>query len=427
MSNQSGQKSPSSIHAGIERYASFSVAQIPSVIAALPARPTPVLVGEPGVGKTAVLRDLIQLPEFKDHQLRVLEGATLEAGDVCLPRVVAISGKDSDKPDEHILRTITHESLGFHSDRPQLIFIDEFGKTSPPVKNALLSVIYEHRMGNLVLPPGSRVICAANQAEHLLRDNFAPHEINRLMFIKVTKPTVAEWVEWARKNDVPEIIIAWVRSNPMLLDNWSDGHNNPFIFSTAPKEKGNIFVSPRSLAAFASVYAKVKDSPILALGSGLFGLAQSTIGTAAAQDFISFKANEGRIPSFSSIFADPLTTPLPTAPTASRPSAMPGMSGMPGVSGASGDGYDSIEWDGGIKSIRLDRAACLYLTYAAVSAIKKPAELEAFLIYIGRIEDPSICALFLRDLAENKEKMPLWAASPAFTDALLKHGIGLGG
>lgn len=370
-------------------YASYRIGEVARVLAVLPERPTPVLVGEPGIGKTEVIRGLAALDQFKDHHLTVLEGTTLESGDVCLPRVV------DTESGLQVLRTIIHESLGFASNKPSLVFIDEIGKTSPPVKNALLSMLYEHRMGNLQLPKGSRIICATNAAEHMLRDSFMAHEINRLMFFRITKPLPEEWCAWAKSQGLDPLVIAWVRSRPALLEDWAPNHSNPYIFSLDATRKNKIFVSPRSLAAWARVYASVKDrADILALGaSGLSGLAQSVMGQAAATDFMNFLAFENQIPSFDDIFADPLNTKLPM------------IHDFPPV---------------------INRAACLYMCFAAVGAIRTTEQLDQFMLYLDGIEDKSIGAVFVRDFATNPEKMTICAVSEHFNRWIEESGIVLG-
>src|SRR4051812_14684852 len=115
----------------------------------------PVLLwGEPGIGKTAALN---QLADALDLPLTTVIASVHEPSDFSgLPIVgddPAVQGVPMAPPDWAV--RLARAGRG-------LLFLDELSTAPPAVQAALLRVVLERRVGALKLPPGVRIVAAAN-------------------------------------------------------------------------------------------------------------------------------------------------------------------------------------------------------------------------------------------------------------------------
>ncbi|GAB3971230.1 MoxR family ATPase [Plantactinospora veratri] len=115
----------------------------------------PVLLwGEPGIGKTAVLN---QLASALDLPLTTVIASVHEPSDFAGLPVLgddpAVQGVPMAPPDWAV--RLVRAGRG-------LLFLDELSTAPPAVQAALLRVVLERRIGALRLPPGVRIVAAAN-------------------------------------------------------------------------------------------------------------------------------------------------------------------------------------------------------------------------------------------------------------------------
>jgi len=115
----------------------------------------PVLLwGEPGIGKTAALT---QLAAALDLPLTTVIASVHEPSDFAGLPVVgddpAVQGVPMAPPDWAV--RLVRAGRG-------LLFLDELSTAPPAVQAALLRVVLERRVGALRLPPGVRIVAAAN-------------------------------------------------------------------------------------------------------------------------------------------------------------------------------------------------------------------------------------------------------------------------
>ncbi|MET8825681.1 MoxR family ATPase [Streptomyces sp. NPDC004610] len=115
----------------------------------------PVLLwGEPGIGKTAALH---QLAASLELPLTTVIASVHEPSDFSGLPVVgddpAVQGVPMAPPDWAV--RLVREGRG-------LLFLDELSTAPPAVQAALLRLVLERRVGALRLPPGIRIVAAAN-------------------------------------------------------------------------------------------------------------------------------------------------------------------------------------------------------------------------------------------------------------------------
>lgn len=111
-------------------------------------------MGEPGIGKTAALT---QLAEALDLPLTTVIASVHEPSDFAGLPVVgddpAEQGVPMAPPDWAV--RLVRAGRG-------LLFLDELSTAPPAVQAALLRLVLERRIGALRLPPGVRIVAAAN-------------------------------------------------------------------------------------------------------------------------------------------------------------------------------------------------------------------------------------------------------------------------
>ncbi len=131
-----------------------------------------VLWGSPGTGKTSVVR---ALAEDLDWPLEVVIGSIREPADFAGMPVVVDGGVRMAPP--AWATRLAESGVG-------LLFLDELTTSPPAVQAAMLRVVLERVVGDLALPPGVRVVAAANPPEEAAEGwDLAPALANRLVHL----------------------------------------------------------------------------------------------------------------------------------------------------------------------------------------------------------------------------------------------------
>lgn len=255
--------------------------------------------GQPGIGKSAMLKFIQQ--NNPTYETAYIDCTLLDLGDFALPYTeVAGSMK--------VTKFAPNARFKMHNDKPVIIMLDEIGKAMKAVKNVLLTLMLEHRIGDHYLPEGSIVFGTTNLLSDGVGDMLEAHARNRVCLTTVRKPDADEWIEWAIGNDIAPEIIAWVKQFPHALASYTDAsqRDNPYIFNPTRAGMGAV-VTPRSLEK-ASHVAKQRDK----LGDSLtISLLTGTIGESAARDMQAFFTVVDKLPSWDAILNSPNTAKMP--------------------------------------------------------------------------------------------------------------------
>lgn len=256
--------------------------------------------GEPGIGKSSMLKVLEK--RYPSYEIAYIDCTLLDLGDFALPYTEQAS--DSMK----VTKFAPNARFKMHSDKPVIVMLDEIGKAMKAVKNVLLTLMLEHRIGDHYLPEGSIVFGTSNLLSDGVGDMLEAHARNRICEVVVRKPDADEWIDWALKSDIAPEVIAWVKQFPHALSSYTDGSqkDNPYIFN--PTKAGqNAVVTPRSLEK-ASHIAKQRAE----LGDGLtISLLSGTIGESASRDMQAFFTVVDKLPTWESVISNPSSAKLP--------------------------------------------------------------------------------------------------------------------
>lgn len=271
----------------------------------------PVLLwGEPGIGKTAALT---QLAESLDLPLTTVIASVHEPSDFSgLPIIgddPATQGVPMAPPDWAV--RLVRAGRG-------LLFLDELSTAPPAVQAALLRVVLERRVGALELPPGVRIVAAANPRSSAADGwELSPPLANRFVHLQwthehdvVVRGLGGTWPRATLPRLAPESLseaVAFARravctllaARPKLV------HQMP----TTETRRGGAWASPRSwemtvrLIAFATAADASRDV--------LSQLIRGTVGDGPGFELLT-SIDRMDLPDPEALLADPGAAELPT-------------------------------------------------------------------------------------------------------------------
>ena len=301
----------------------LSASQVVSLVAAVGDKRTVIVEGENGIGKTALFHALRKLPKFADHiAVQPIDCTQLSDGSVWMPDLDRENGVSRELPNERF-GVSAFNQLGVNNSKPILVGLDEIAKAPQYIKNVLAPIIYERRVGNLSMPEGSVVVCFTNLSVEGLGDSIQAHLRNRLVFVKMRKPSCDEWVKWATDNGVNPMIIAFVSNEPRVMQSFLDYEKGGmFEGKDLSKDNGFIFNPKSTQLAYATPRSLVAASDILDAGLGVLddetieAALVGTVGATTAEALSSFIRFGREICEYSRVIKSPDTAPLSDNPTA---------------------------------------------------------------------------------------------------------------
>lgn len=289
---------------------SLSLNEFANAVATVGQDVTIIGQGEPGIGKSSMLKVLAQ--RLPNYETAYIDCTLLDLGDFALPYTEQAGS------DLKVTKFAPNARFKFQSDKPVIVMLDEIGKAMKAVKNVLLTLMLEKRIGDVKLPEGSIVFGTTNLATDGVGDSLEAHARNRVCFVTVRKPSAGftadgsvesdSWGAWALENDIAPEIIAWVKQFPHALESYTDKaqKDNPYIFN--PTKAGqSAFVTPRSLEKASHIAKKraiLGDSVTISALSG-------TIGESASRDMQAFFTVVDKLPTWEAIVENPKKAKVP--------------------------------------------------------------------------------------------------------------------
>jgi preprotein translocase subunit Sss1 len=305
----------------MSKYLSFT--QTVNLIAAVGHKRTIIVEGENGIGKTALFHALKKLPKFANHiAVDPIDCTQLSDGSVWMPDLDRENGISRELPNERF-GVSKNNQRGVNGSKPLLVMLDEIAKAPQFIKNVLAPIVYERRVGAFHFVEGSVVFAGTNLSIEGLGDSIQAHLRNRLVFVKMRKPTADEWVKWATDAGINPMVIAFVSNEPRVMASFLDyekggayegkdmSKDNGFPFN--PKSTQQAYATPRSLAAAGDILDEglgVLDDTTIE--QALIG----TVGYTTAEALASFVRFGREICDYARVIKDPKTAPLSDNPTA---------------------------------------------------------------------------------------------------------------
>ena len=342
-----------------------SITELRKLIPIIGKSITPVIVSEPGVGKTSLLKMMEEDLGDKYDYIYV----------DCPVKDMSDIGMVIPNHETRTLEYYVASLFKLSSHKPKVICLDELMKAPKLLQVIFTRMMLERMVGDVPLPEGSIIFATSNNSSDGVGDSMLAHAGNRVCIMKMAKPTVKEWLLWATENSVHRSVRSFVSSTPSCMNSYltGDQDDNTYIFN--PKKPQMSFVSPRSLAKCSVIVAN-KD----ALGENATMVALAgTIGISAAKQMSAFLSLESQLPDFKDIIKAP----------------------------------DSID-------VPKDMASLLMVMFQAVDVVETQDELGKFMKFVKRVASDEVQAIFFTmvmrakrtvRIARNNEEIKSWAVA----------------
>jgi len=323
-----------------------------------------LLEGEPGIGKSSILESIAN---DMGYDYAYIDVPNMDLGDIAMPVI------------DHATKTTRYypnARFKIHEGKPLVIMLDEYTKGADPIKN-MLHPMFEKanpRLGDIAINKDTIVFLTGNLSTDGVGDTLKAHSRNRLVPVRISKPTADEWVEWAVNKGIEAEVIAWVSRYPHALASYLDGGqgDNPYIYN--PRKPMNAFVSPRSLETASNIIRTRKDNDKDTVISALSG----AIGEAGARDMQAYIEFSDQLPTWEAIVTDPKTATVPSS-----------------------------------------AGACAIIVFSAISRIDKTT-LPPFMTYLKRM-DAEWQAVFAINVGKNENKRDVAFNCDEFTAWIAKN------
>jgi hypothetical protein len=358
-----------------------SINELRTIIPLIGGELTPIIQSEPGCGKTSLLSMIAS--DNGDTWRSPADGTSIEGDKYdyiyvdCPVKDMSDIGMTIPNHANRQLEYYVSELFNLSDSKPKIILLDEFMKSPKLLQVIFTRLMLERMVGDKALPKKdgvpSIVFGTSNNASDGVGDNMLAHAGNRVCIMRMAKPNVNEWLQWASENGISRVIRAGVAMFPRCLASYIDGDqkDNPYIFK--PSMSSLSFVSPRSLAK-ADVIVKHRDKMT---ENSLKVALSGTVGASFAGDLSAFLSLEKSLADVKDIVKDP-------------------------------EGID----------VPKDISAQLMIMFQAVDVLETQDQLTKFMGFVDRIPSSEVQAVFftmmMRNqksirLARNNQKISEWA------------------
>lgn len=243
-----------------------------------------MLWGPPGIGKSDVVAQTAAAlgGEMIDLRLVLLEPTDLRG----LPSVTGSTGKK---------RAVWAQPEFLPEHEPAngvgILFLDELTAADPSVQKAALQLVLNRAVGEYKLPKGWRVVAAGNrQQDRAGSFKLLSPLANRMAHIEI-EPDVKAWAEWAMRENIDPVVIAFLKFRPDNLHQMPTG--------TEPA-----FPTPRSWSALGRVSQMIPFDDRHAYAASL-------VGAGPASEYIGFARLYLELPPLQEILTDPERAKMP--------------------------------------------------------------------------------------------------------------------
>lgn len=184
----------------------IDIKELQAILEIMPAEQNIMLVGKHGIGKSEVLTKYYEAQNIKVVTLFL--GQMSDPGDLIgLPRLNESTGKTDFMP-----------PYWFPTDgQPIVLFLDELNRARPEILQTVMDLALNRKLAGKSLPKGSRLIAAVNDGEEYQLTDLDPALVSRFNIYNF-RPSVAEWLLWAAKQNVDSRVVEFIQKNSSFLD-----------------------------------------------------------------------------------------------------------------------------------------------------------------------------------------------------------------
>ena len=252
-------------------------------------RVVPYFVGAPGCAKTSIAREIgEQLANrlgFPHERIFTINPSLLEA-----PDIMGLPFKTKDHI-EWMPPKMFHDIR--EGTGPAFLIIDELPDADMSVQNPLCRVILDRVAGGLSLTKDLYIICTGNRTEDRSGANRLSTKLaNRMRTIPFSL-SIDDWTEWASKNGVDSMLVAFLNWRPDLLCEFD--------------AKRSVNPTPRSWEDVSRIPTSFDEDTFRMHVEGC-------VGEGAAAEYCAFRRLINKLPNIDNIKNDPKNAPFPSEP-----------------------------------------------------------------------------------------------------------------
>ena len=261
----------------------------PVLSAVIPARRPTLLTGAPGVGKTDIVKFIAAVLGMA---LVISHPVVADPTD---SKGLAWPAKDG--------KSATFIPIGqmvelLNAKEPTLWFLDDLGQATPAVQAAYMQWILAREVNGHKLPDCVTIIAATNRRQDRAGVTSILEPVKgRFATIVEVEPCINDWTQWAFANNMPHLLIAFLRLRPDLLLDFkptADITNSPTPRNWA--STGNLMNLAIPQEAQVEVYS-------------------GAVGKPATTELVSFIQVAKEMPSPDTVLMTPGTAEIPVKPS----------------------------------------------------------------------------------------------------------------
>ena len=132
-----------------------------------------------------------------------------------------IGGAPCHTPDGIVMECILPQANKLMLAGTGVLFIDELSTARPAVQAAALGLVNDRRVGDHLLPPRVRILCAMNPAEYAAGGFTLEAPLaNRMMHFQYEVPTAEQWIDWLNESPMASLP-AIAKAEQLVLKHWN--------------------------------------------------------------------------------------------------------------------------------------------------------------------------------------------------------------
>lgn len=259
------------------------VETLKSVELVLATREVPLVVGESGIGKTALAK---ALAKEKEWSLIVIDGNLLKEGEIGgLPTVESYSSMDvnGNQVEKKMTVYAVHNKLReidkeIAEGKTVLLFIDEINRCEHTVQQELMNLILNREINGYQLHDEVKILAAMNPSSKYGSDfdyqvvDMDPAQENRFVWLNMESDYI-QWLKWAIDTGIEQKVIGFISTFPEYLNK-----NN----------EDDIRATPRSYERISKSYQIYKAQKEIIPRSVFLNVIKGNVGKVIAEEFLSF-------------------------------------------------------------------------------------------------------------------------------------------